>query len=124
MRRSSIRQRATAPKASRNRSDNATPMSPIRWVLSRIEEVACSAQLHNIDFDAGRVEHANKCQPSSKTNRFSTDFGADSARRLPLIRFLPLNPTGRVQKREEESRIFASLACHSTVVAMRIGSGV
>src|ERR1051325_2095064 len=38
MRRSSTRQRATALKAPRNRSDDATPMLPIRWVLSRIKK--------------------------------------------------------------------------------------
>src|SRR4051794_13036475 len=69
MRKSSIRLRATAPKAPRNRSDDATPMLPIRWVPSRIEEAACPARWRDLDFDADRAEHADKCQPSARPSR-------------------------------------------------------
>jgi len=36
----------------------------------------CPARRHNIDFDVGRAEHADKRQPDTGTNRFSIPLAA------------------------------------------------
>ena len=59
-----------------------------------------------------------------ETSRFSTELIAYSERNRLLIRFCHQADWELGKSREEESRIFALLACHAAAVSTRFSAGV